>query len=171
MDIRATDFGVAGGPDRPDRRALVDRSAFRHDQRAEMRERDGQPVRGLNREADPGRGNGARERHRPGRRGTHGSAGVTTDIDTAVLAGRVRMRRVEHERLQHGPVGGPRPGARNRYDEQRPDDREQSNDAMHHHHPFRPLSKARRRRFSAATPASLFHADPAEGNRCSHGRA
>ena len=112
MDIRLRLLRVAARPDRSGGVALADRRALvRHD-RAEMRERDHEPVGGRDRDRLARRRDGSGERDCPGRGCDDSSAGVRADVDPAVLPAAVRARRVEDEWLQDGPVGGPcpRPG-------------------------------------------------------------
>ncbi|HET7129670.1 MAG TPA: hypothetical protein VFJ93_11410, partial [Gaiellaceae bacterium] len=84
-----------------------------------MRERDREPVRGGDRDHATGTRDAAREGHGARNRSTHGVARLRTDVDASVLPGRVRVRRVEAERLEDGTTDGPRPGTRHRRDEQR----------------------------------------------------
>jgi len=136
VHVRAGDLRLAGRSDRADLLALSDRSALRDRQRPEMRQRDCEPVRRLDREAEPRRRNRARERDGPGRRCAHGPAGRSADVDAAMLARGVRVRRIEDEGLEHRAIGRPGPCVRCRRDEQRQENREHGNAAMHIHHPF-----------------------------------
>ena len=88
-------------PPRPSRRSSVPRCVSV----------TAQPVRGLNGEAVPEDGTVPAKVTVPDAGATHGAACIAADVDAAMLAGGIRMRRVEDERLQHGAVGGPRPRA------------------------------------------------------------
>jgi hypothetical protein len=79
--------------------------------RAEMRKRHRVPVRRLDRERPSARRDRAGERNRPGRRRRHRAGRCASDIDAAVLPGRIRVG-AEIEALEHRPVDGPRPGSR-----------------------------------------------------------
>ena len=63
------------------------------------------------------------DRPRGGRQ--HGIARVGGDVDSSVLPGRVRGRGVEHERLQNGPLDGPRPGTGDRRESEYRDDKQE----------------------------------------------
>ncbi len=119
VDVRLRHLGVAARPDRADGVTLGDCGALRHDERAEMGERDGVAVGGLDRQAHPGRGDGARKGDcaRGGR--CDGGAGRAADVESAVLAGGVRVRRIEVERLQDVAGGGPGPRTGCGHEEQR----------------------------------------------------
>jgi hypothetical protein len=111
MDVRLRHLGVSRGPCRGHGLTFADRRSFRDGERAEMRERDGVAVGRRDREALARDRDGSGERHRPGRGRDDAGAGLGAEIDAAVLAGCIGMRRVVGERLQHRPVDGPRPGS------------------------------------------------------------
>jgi hypothetical protein len=99
--------------------ALGDGCALGDGDRAEMRERDRIAVGGGDRDRPARARHRARERDRSGcRRGNAGPL-VAGDVDAAVLAPGVRVRRVEVELLQDVAARGPAPGLRHRRDEQR----------------------------------------------------
>ncbi len=124
VDVRRGHLRVAARADRPDDVSFGDRRALPDDEGAEMRERDGVPVGGVDREGEPGTGDRPGEADTAGGRRKHGSAGVTTDVDAAVLAAVVRMLRVEDERPENRAGRGPCPGATSRGDKQRGESRE-----------------------------------------------
>ena len=68
-----------------------------HGERAEMKERDGEPVRRLDRHRAPAAGHRAGEAHRPARRGAHRHARRPADVQPAVEPRAVRVS-VELER-------------------------------------------------------------------------
>ena len=112
VDVRRRDLRLAGGADRGDGVALGDRGALRDVDRAEVGQRDGEAVGGLDREARARCGHGAGERDDARRGRAHVGARVAADVDAPVLAGGVRVRRVEDERLEDRPVDRPRPRRR-----------------------------------------------------------
>ena len=101
----------AARADRADRAALGDRVALRDDDRPEVDERDGVPVRREDRDAAPVGRQRARERHDARRGRSDGRAVRTGDVDAAVLPTRVGVR-AERERAEDRAVRGPRPGCR-----------------------------------------------------------
>jgi hypothetical protein len=109
MDEGLRHLGVAARTDRPDAVALGDRRALRDGDRAEVRQRDGVTVGGRDRDALARRGDAARERDDAGGRCRHLRVGRASDVDAAMLACGKGMLRIEAERLQDGPGGGPRP--------------------------------------------------------------
>jgi hypothetical protein len=98
--------------DGSNRISLTDRRSVCDADRAEMRERDGIAVGRRDRDRLAVRRHAAGERDRPGGRRSHRRTGGSADGDTTALTSGIRMRRVEGERLLHGPVDGPRPRAR-----------------------------------------------------------
>jgi hypothetical protein len=116
----------------PDDRAFVDVRIPRDADRAEVREADREAGRRQDRERLPVR------RHRPGeaddaRRGRkHRRARPGTDRDAAVLAGGVRMRLIERERLQDRPLDGPCPRACRGHEDKHEEDRQIP--PPHNHH-------------------------------------
>ena len=125
MDVRLAPLRLAARTDRPDAVALGDRHAPRHGDRAEVGERDRPAVGGLDRHALAVRRDRARERDDARRGRAHHRPRRARHVDAAVLAGRLRVRRVVRERLQDGAVRGPRPGARHRDEDERGDEHEQ----------------------------------------------
>lgn len=102
----------AGLPDNADGRAFGHGRPACDGDRPELRERDGVAVVGENRDRLARSRDGAGERDRACARRDDARAGVTCDVDAAMLACGVRMRRVERERLENCAVGRPRPCAR-----------------------------------------------------------
>ena len=87
--------GVPLGPTVPTTSLLGDRRALRDGDRAEVRERDGVAVRGLDRHRLAVRGHGSREADRARCRRDHRLAcRVRADVDAAMLARGVRVRLV-----------------------------------------------------------------------------
>jgi hypothetical protein len=111
IDVGLRQVDHAARSDRTDDRALRDARTAHHPDRPEVHERGGVAERRLDRHRL------AAGRHRPSerdhslRRSEHRTAARSAEIDTAMLAGRVRMRVVERKRPQHRTVDGPRPGA------------------------------------------------------------
>lgn len=127
VDVRAVDLGAAGGPDRSDHGALGDGRSAGDSERAEVRQRHRETVFRLDRHGQPVRRNGAGERHASGGGRDDRSAVGRPEVDPAMLPSRVRVRRVERELLDDGPVHGPRPGVRGRHPEhEEEDDRKQA---------------------------------------------
>jgi hypothetical protein len=108
---------LSARPDRAERLALDDLGCPLHGRRAEMRERHGVAVRGLDRDTPAAHGHGSGEGDRAAGGRDHGSAGGSADVDAAMLARRVGVRS-EHEWLQYRSVRRPRPRFRSgRHDE------------------------------------------------------
>ena len=134
MDARHGMLGRPAPPHRPDRRAFVDGCALLDADRAEVDERDGIPVRRLDRHA------AAMRRERPGER--HGSRGGCADrspfgpgdVDATVLTARIRIG-AQDERTEHGSVGGPCPGPGGRAECQRSERRHADNEVSVHEAP------------------------------------
>jgi hypothetical protein len=125
MDVRGAGDGVLARANLTDDGALGDGTAACDRDRAELEQRHGVAVGGLNRQRAPTR------RDRPDERdgaccGSHDRiADARTDVDPAVLAGGVLVRS-ERERPQDRPVGRPGPACCDRDDDQgrdRTDDR------------------------------------------------
>ena len=62
-------------------------------------------------------------------------ARVAADVDAPMLATGVRVRRVEEERLEDRPVGGPRPRRCGGREDERGEDRREC-ERTHRHHSF-----------------------------------
>ncbi len=133
MDVGLRDLDLAARPDRADPCPFGDRGALGRADRAEVRQRHRVTVGRLDRDALP------RGRDRPGEgdrpRGGRDDrrAGVASHVDASMLAGRVRMRRIEDERLEHGTARGPRPGACRRGEHERSQYRRKECSAHRHH--------------------------------------
>jgi hypothetical protein len=104
-------LGVAAHADRSDDGSLADRRALRDGNRAEVGQRHRKAVGGEDAHRAPVTGNGAGEGHDPARRRSGGRALVSGDVDTAVLAARVRVT-AEGERPQDSSLDRPRPRQR-----------------------------------------------------------
>jgi hypothetical protein len=119
-------LGRVGRADDPDRGTLGNGSAARHRHGAEMRQRHGQPVGGRDRDRRAAARQGAREADGAGGRREHGYPRRCADLDAAALPARVRVRRIEGERLQDRPLHGPGPRAGGGHpDQQEQHDKEQ----------------------------------------------
>jgi hypothetical protein len=112
MNVRNVELRGAARADRSNDGALRDGGVLRHGDQAEVRQRHRQTVGGVDRDRLAARRHRPREADDTGGRREHRCAGVTTDVDAAMLAARVRMRRIEREPLEHGAAHGPRPGSR-----------------------------------------------------------
>ncbi len=113
MDVRPGHLRHAARPDRPDKGAFLDDDAFEHANCAQVRERDGIAVGGLDRHGAAARGHRARKGHRPGRGREHDGVRRSAHVDPPVLTAGVRVF-AERERAQHGPGSRPRPRLRRR---------------------------------------------------------
>ena len=133
VDVRPVDLGVAARPDRGDAVALGHRGARRDRQRAEMRERDREPVGGRDRESAARARHRSREGDGAARGRAHGLTGGRADVDAAVLPGGVRLRRVEDEGLEDAAARRPRPGASDRRCEERGHGRDEEKTTHRHH--------------------------------------
>jgi hypothetical protein len=109
VDVRHRDLGVSTRADRGHRIALGDGGARADEHRTEVRERDGVAVGRGDRDAPPGGGHDAREGDGPARRGDHRRAELVCDVDATVVPRRIRMRRIEAERLHDVAARRPRP--------------------------------------------------------------
>jgi hypothetical protein len=133
MHVGITDLRVAARADRADHVALGDGRRLGRNDRAEMRERDREPVGGRDRDDSSRARDAAGERDGSRRRGAHWITRLRPDVDATMLARGVRVRRVEAERLEDRAAGGPRPGTRHRRDEQRGRDRDEQHTTHRHH--------------------------------------
>jgi hypothetical protein len=102
----------AGGADRPYDVALGDLLSAPHHVRAEVEERHGVPVRGLDRHRSPRTRNRACERHRAGHRRHDRRADGRSDVDSSMLTRFVRVRTVEGERGENRARHRPAPAER-----------------------------------------------------------
>jgi hypothetical protein len=125
VHVRLCEVGVARGERAADDVSFRDLRVPRDGERGQMRERDRQALGGRDRDARAGGRDGAGERHQTCGRGEHGRAGVGADHDAAMLPRRIRVRRVEQERLEDCPVRGPGPGLRCGHDDERGEDRDE----------------------------------------------
>jgi len=121
VDVWPVVLGRPARTDRRDDRPFRHRRALRDPERAEVRERDGEPTRRLDRDRLAARRNRARERHDAAHGREHRRAGRCTDVDAAMLPARIRLRPVEGERLQDRPGDGPGPGTRQGREEEKQD--------------------------------------------------
>jgi hypothetical protein len=130
VHVRDIVLGLARGPCLCDRLPLVDAFAAPDEQGAEMRERRLVSAPGIDRDRRPVRRDLTGERNLAGRRRSHDRGAVERDVDSAMLAARVRVV-AERVASQHRAVRWPGPRKRVRCTDQQPaerdqDDREQS---------------------------------------------
>ena len=118
VEVRHRLLGLAGGADRADRLPLGHRSVLGHTDRAQVNERDGVPVVGLDRDAEPVRRHRARERDPAGPWSERRLAGAAADVDPAMLPAGVRVI-AEPEGLEHRSGYRPRPRGRRGRDGER----------------------------------------------------
>ena len=132
VHVRHRELRGATRPDAPDDGSFGDGGVACDRDRAEVREGHGETAVGLNRDRLAARRDGAGEGDDAGCRREDGRAAVGADRDAAMLPRRVRMRRVEGERLEHGPLNGPCPrGRRGHEDQEQEHDRSQPPHAHH----------------------------------------
>ena len=136
MDVRLRVLDVAALSEGADGLALEHGGSTGYCRGAEVQHGHGEAVRRLDRHRP------AASRHRAGERdGTrgrrvHGHAACATDVDAAMLIGRVRVVS-ELELLQHRPTDGPGPGGGGRCpDQERDEDREQNEVPVHRSPPL-----------------------------------
>jgi hypothetical protein len=125
VNVRLREVGVARGERTADDVSLRDLRVPRDGERAEMRERDREALAGRDRDARAGGRHRAGERHHTCGRGEHRRAGFGPDHDPAMLPRRIRVRRVERERLEDSTVRGPGPRLRCRHEDERGEDRDE----------------------------------------------
>ena len=112
----STRHGVLALADRPHDRAFDDRTPACDRDRAELEQRHGVAVRGLNRQRAAASRDRAGERDGAGDGRADFGADGSSDVDSAMLAGRVLVIR-ERERPQNRSIGRPGPGGRGRNDD------------------------------------------------------
>ena len=111
VHVRLGQIGDAARTDGAHHRRFSYERAARHSDRPEMDERGRISERCLDRHRLPAGRHRSGKGHHTLRGGKHSAAARRAEVDTAVLAARVRMRVVERERPQYRPVDRPRPGA------------------------------------------------------------
>jgi len=126
MDERHRDRRVVCRTDGPHGVTLGHGHADPGRDRAQMRQGDREPVGRCDGDRPARPRHHAGERHDAACRRLDDRAEIGADVDPAMLARRVRIGRIEHERLQHRPLHRPGPRA-SRWGE---DERRQ-----HRHHP------------------------------------
>jgi hypothetical protein len=131
MDVRLGVLQFPTGADGRYRRAFGHAGAPLDCERPEVEERDGVPVRSLDRERPPTSWNRPCEGDCPRGGRAHRAAGGGADVDAAVLTTRVGVV-AEIELSKHRPVHGPGPGERGLHaDLEREEDRKQDDEALH----------------------------------------
>jgi hypothetical protein len=118
MDVRAVVLGLAGPPQGSDLLPLDNGCSARHGDGAEMEQRDGVPVGGLEGDRTAVKRQGPCEAHDARRRRHDRLAAGASDVHAAMLA-RLVLARAHDERTQHRAGRGPAPGARARGERQR----------------------------------------------------
>jgi hypothetical protein len=111
VDVRDRVLGRPARSDRADRRPLSNDITLADGVAAELNERYRIAVTGLYRDDLPVRAHGPGEGDETRRRGEHGCALIAGDVDSAVLAARVRVAAVD-KGPDHVSRGGPRPRVR-----------------------------------------------------------
>jgi hypothetical protein len=134
LDVGTVHLGVAARADRPDAVALGDRRALGNRDRPQLRERHRPLVRGQDRHRLAAARNRAGEGDHPGSRSEHRLPRLTADVDSPMLASRVRVCRVERERKEDRPVRRPRPRSCRPDGDQRGRENEEHEDPMHDTH-------------------------------------
>jgi hypothetical protein len=138
-EMNALDKVAARFRDRSHGLAFADARALGDRERGETDQRYGIAVAGANSHRAPASRDGARERHRAGRRRQHVRADLSRDIDAAVLPaqiGIVSEREAPHDRAAGGP--GPASG-RNRCDQRDQDEPKRDCCRAPHRNSFRCL--------------------------------
>jgi hypothetical protein len=131
IHVRNRQLGLAARTDGPDRLALGDRVASPHRVRTEMEERDGIPVRRLDRDRLAPARDRSRERHRAaGGRGDDRTA-RSADVDSAVLPGRVGIG-PHGEADEHRAGDRPAPAKGRRSTGHRGDDEQHNEQTLQH---------------------------------------
>jgi hypothetical protein len=110
VHVRIGQVDDAARTDGPDDRRFAHERAARYSDRPEVHQRGRVSKRRLNRHRLATRRNRSGERHDTLYGSEHSAAGWRAEVDTSVLARRVRVRVVEPEGAQHRAVDGPRPG-------------------------------------------------------------
>ena len=108
MNVRLRFFGLSARADGGDRGSFAHRVALSDGDRPEVLERHGVPVRRLDRERPAALGHGAGEGDDARGRSRDGRSEIAGDVDTAMLARRVRVAS-EGEWAEHRPVHRPGP--------------------------------------------------------------
>ena len=111
VQVRRRVLHLPAGPDRADDLALRDRGPHAHGDRAQVHERDREPVGGANRERQPGSRNGSGKTDNTRFWCAHIRARRRSDVDASMLAAGVRVV-VEHKPPEHRPVDRPAPRVR-----------------------------------------------------------
>jgi hypothetical protein len=128
MDVCHGMLGLARRADGADDVALGDRRADADGDRAEVDERDREPIRGANREREAGTGHEPRKADTARRRGPYLRSRRSRDVDPAMLSTGVRVV-VGLKAAKHRPVDRPGPGTGRRSREQREHERAQQHHA------------------------------------------
>jgi hypothetical protein len=111
MDVRLGTFGLTARADRPHDLALADRRANADSDRAEVDEGDRVAVLGTDRQAAALPRQLPCKRDHPCRRGAHFGSRRRADVDSSVLAARIRIA-FGDERPEHRAFDRPAPRGR-----------------------------------------------------------
>jgi hypothetical protein len=114
VDVRLGEIDHAARPDGADDGALGHARPALDVDRAEVHQRRRVPERGLDRDGLPAGWHRAGECHDSLGGREHVGPTRSAEVDAAMLPGGVRVRTVEREGTQHGPVDGPGPRLRRR---------------------------------------------------------
>jgi hypothetical protein len=109
VNVRDVVLGSSARPDSADRRSFLHGIALPHGDVAEVDERNGVPVTGLDGDDLAVSADRARERDDPCGRSAHSRIARVGDVDPTVLAARIRVTAVD-KLLQHFPGCRPTPG-------------------------------------------------------------
>jgi hypothetical protein len=146
MDVGHRQLGLAAWADRADRHALRDRGAAPNRYGAEMQDGDRVTVLRLDRDGPAADGDGPCEGDDSGCRREHRRTRGRSNVDSAVLAGRVRIV-AEQERSQYRALHRPRPAESRGRPRQRGGDRgaHQKSDRQQANTPSCQICKQRQR--------------------------
>jgi hypothetical protein len=133
MEVRHGPLRFSGPADRADRSAFFDGGVLLRGDRAEVDHRDRVPVVGLDGHAQPVARCRSGEGHLPTSRCRHRLPCGAADVDSAVLATRVRIG-AERKRAEDRAGCRPRPGACGRSDDQarKSSEKDCSQERQHH---------------------------------------
>ncbi|HEU0303988.1 MAG TPA: hypothetical protein VFR32_05350 [Gaiellaceae bacterium] len=144
MDVRAVVLGRSARSDRTDGRAFSHRVSLADRDRAEVYERHGVAVAGLDRDHTSVRAHVPRERDRAGRRREHRRSSLSSDVDPSMLSPCIGIV-ADDEGREDLPVGRPSPGARGCGHRERSEDDDGHHQTLHASPPCFRFRQQRRR--------------------------